>query len=180
MKLFLRDLNSDLCDAWRVAFLGVADVEIEPGDIFRSPVDAVVSPANSFGWMTGGIDAHLVRVLGNEMHMDVRQQIADLRPFGELLVGSAVVVPVQDSPLANFVIAAPTMRTPGPTTQLACFLSTRAAIYTALAMPESIQTVAMPGMGTLTGQVPPAMAAQAMRQGYDDAYAAWGRQARGA
>jgi O-acetyl-ADP-ribose deacetylase (regulator of RNase III) len=173
MRLFLRDINTHLCDAWRVAFAGASDVEIEPGDIFRSPVDAVVSPANSFGWMTGGIDAHYVRVLGEEMHMDVRQQISDLQPFGELLVGSAIVVPVQDSTCTNFVISAPTMRLPGPTTQLACFLSTRAAIYTALAMSESIKTVAMPGMGTLTGQVPPAMAAQAMRQGYDDAYAAW-------
>jgi len=175
MRLFLRDINADLCEAWRTSFADVVDVEIEHGDIFRSPVDAVVSPANSFGYMTGGIDAHLVRVLGNEMHMDIRQQVA-LQPFGELLVGNAIVVPVQDSTMSNFVIAAPTMRTPGPTTQLACFLSTRAAIYAALAMSESIRTVAMPGMGTLTGQVPPAMAAQAMRQGYDDAYATWHKQ----
>lgn len=177
MKLFLRDLNPALCNEWRRAFAGLDDVTIEPGDIFRTPVAAIVSPANSFGWMTGGIDAHLARTLGQEMQEDLRQQIMELTPFPELLVGQALIVPVQDSTLCRCLISAPTMRTPGPTTQLACFLSTRAAIYAALE--HGMESVAMPGMGTLTGMVPLHMAADAMRQGYDDAYTMWDRQEAG-
>lgn len=174
MKVFLRDINPALCNEWRRAFKDVADVEVEAGDIFHTPVDAVVSPANSFGWMTGGIDAYLAQRLGQEMQQDLRQQIMDLTPFPELLVGQAVIVPVQDSTLCRYLISAPTMRTPGPTTQLACFLSTRAAVY--IALEHNLTSIAMPGMGTLTGMVPLHMAADAMRQGYDDAYGMWTRQ----
>lgn len=170
MHLYLRDLNQDLCEQWEKVFSGVDEVTVECGDIFRTPVDAAVSPANSFGWMTGGIDGHYVRVLGTEVERRVRERIGD-QLFGELLVGQSIIVDVDGSPHCKHLIAAPTMRTPGPTTQLAVFLSTRAAVL--LALSQKLSSVAMPGMGTLTGMVPLDLAAQAMREGYDDALRFW-------
>ncbi len=170
MQLYLRDLNADLCNHWRRTFADVPDVHVEPGDIFRTPIDAVVSPANSFGWMTGGIDAHYVRTLGDDVERRVRERIGD-QIFRELLIGQAIIVDVDGSPLCKKLIAAPTMRTPGPTTQIAVFLSTRAAVI--LALSHHLDRVAMPGMGTLTGMVPLDLAAQAMREAYDDAVRFW-------
>lgn len=70
MQLHLRDLGRPLVEAWQEAFRGVPDVRISQGDIFSdapgiveagAPIDvradAIVSPADSFGFMDGGIDA---------------------------------------------------------------------------------------------------------------------------
>jgi O-acetyl-ADP-ribose deacetylase (regulator of RNase III) len=38
-----------------VYFKGVENVRISGGDIFELKADAIVSPANSFGYMDGGI-----------------------------------------------------------------------------------------------------------------------------
>ena len=40
-------------------------VEIVHGDIFSRPADALVSPANSFGFMDGGIDLAYSRRFGD-------------------------------------------------------------------------------------------------------------------
>ena len=56
----LIDRQKTLVDAWKNEFTGT-NFEISTGDIFSfKPVEgpgliALVSPANSFGWMDGGI-----------------------------------------------------------------------------------------------------------------------------
>lgn len=50
VKFFLRDRNPELADAWARYFKGVEEVEVSCGDIFDLQADAVVSPANSFGF----------------------------------------------------------------------------------------------------------------------------------
>jgi hypothetical protein len=70
IKIHLRDLGEPLIAAWRREFDGIDGVTVSLGDIFSDkpgaigpddPIDiradAVVSPANSFGFMDGGIDA---------------------------------------------------------------------------------------------------------------------------
>ncbi len=70
LEIHLRDLGKPLVDAWTREFAGVATVRVSCGDIFSTkpgrigpgdPIDvkadAIVSPANSFGFMDGGIDA---------------------------------------------------------------------------------------------------------------------------
>lgn len=166
MKLFLRDLAKPLCDAWLKEFAGVADVTVQHGDIFASLVDACVSPANSFGWMDGGIDAHYVKIMGPQVQSNVFEAVRHL-PFKELLIGQALVIPTRYADCPHMIMA-PTMRTPGPTTQMAVFLSTRAAL--SRAKRRGFKTLAMPGMGTLTGRVPPDMAAYAMREAYKEVF----------
>ena len=66
-------------------------VEIHHGSILDVCCDAVVSPANSFGFMDGGMDAVYRRYFGAEIQERVQQVIRE-RPHGELVVGSADVV----------------------------------------------------------------------------------------
>ena len=99
LHLHLRDLSHTLVTAWREAFREVPEVEISHGDIFSTRpgivrpgdgidvrADAVVSPANSFGFMDGGIDAVLTHQLGPQVQHDLRARLrADWG--GELPVG---------------------------------------------------------------------------------------------
>ena len=69
IEIHLRDLGKPLIEAWNREFAGIESVRTSCGDIFSTkpgqvnvddPIDvkadAIVSPANSFGFMDGGID----------------------------------------------------------------------------------------------------------------------------
>jgi hypothetical protein len=68
LEIHLRDLGRPVVDAWNREFAGIPSVRVSCGDIFSTksgpiaandPIDvkadAIVSPANSFGFMDGGI-----------------------------------------------------------------------------------------------------------------------------
>ena len=75
VKLYLRDLNPDLVQAWNRQFGGTPDVETSCGDIFDVVCDAIVSPANSFGFMDGGIDLLYSRHFGWDLQRRLRERI---------------------------------------------------------------------------------------------------------
>ncbi len=56
LTIHLRDRNPAIADAWNRQFVGIPDVHVSCGPIFDVTADAVVSPANSYGFMDGGID----------------------------------------------------------------------------------------------------------------------------
>jgi hypothetical protein len=56
LRFRLRDTNGAVVDAWQRHFADCADVAVSAGDIFHEPADAIMSPANSFGFMDWGID----------------------------------------------------------------------------------------------------------------------------
>lgn len=73
--------------------------------------DALITPGNSYGDMTGGFDQAVVNVLGSYVQDLVHRRIAQAY-FGELNVGQADLVPLSPSyPFKNLVYA-PTMRVP--------------------------------------------------------------------
>jgi O-acetyl-ADP-ribose deacetylase (regulator of RNase III) len=93
------------------------------------------------------------------------QMIIRLQQFQELLVGSAIVVPTYHEQI-HFLIVAPTMRVPKIITDPAdVMLATRAAVRMALNF--RFEHIVMPGMGTGCGQMPPDIAARAMRAGIE-------------
>ena len=55
MNILLVYRDAELGEAWRTAFAGSAGVQIVPADITQLECDAIVSPANSFGFMDGGL-----------------------------------------------------------------------------------------------------------------------------
>lgn len=161
-KIVFRDRNPDVIRELYSAFPGwAADVM----DIFGAPCSGVISPANSFGWMDGGIDAvYLAR--WPSAAPTLKAKVAAL-PFRELLVGQALLVETGDTACPH-LIAAPTMRAPGATTFMSVFLAARAAFFVSLSLPG---VVASPGLGTGTGHLHPKDAARAMRLGYEEAVA---------
>jgi hypothetical protein len=57
VKLILTAAEESLAEAW-ATFCGDLDfVSVHHGSILDVECDAVVSPANSFGFMDGGVDA---------------------------------------------------------------------------------------------------------------------------
>jgi len=76
---------------------------------------AWVSPANSFGWMDGGVDWTIRQAYdqaGCDITALVQTAIRD-QAEGELPVGQALVVPTPNTPYTHLIVA-PTMRTPRP------------------------------------------------------------------
>lgn len=88
MKLILCAVDRRLDEAWHKACDGLDSVSFHFGSILDTGADAVVSPANSFGFMDGGLDALYLKHFPGDIQMRVRRQIFD-RHAGELPVGTA-------------------------------------------------------------------------------------------
>jgi len=167
MKLHLRDRNPDLVDAWRRELSGVANVEVSCGDIFEVAADAVVSPANSFGFMDGGIDLVYSRRFGWDLQERL-QALLRAEHAGELPVGQAVIVETLASDIP-WLVSAPTMRVPADISgTVNAYLALRAALLVVRrhALEPRIETVLCPGLGTAVGRMPPARAARQMAQAW--------------
>lgn len=114
------------------------------------PVDALVSPANSFGFMDGGLDAQYTRHFGKHLQENLQTVIKE-QYDGQLLVGQAITIPTSEekysffrfahekirrgaryskkSDAALFMICAPTMIIPQDIANtINVYLATRAVI----------------------------------------------------
>ena len=167
MNLVLCCIDDSLADAWRHDFENVPDVRIITGDICEVDCDAIVSPANSFGFMDGGLDRALSEHFGWDLERRVQDLIAQ-RPMRELLVGEALVIATEDSRIP-WLICAPTMRVPMRIrTTVNAYLAMKAILTAARTHNEEIpiQTIAVPGLGTGVGQLAPNLASAQMAQAY--------------
>jgi O-acetyl-ADP-ribose deacetylase (regulator of RNase III) len=179
MKVILAAVEHDLADAWETHCGDLADVTVHGGSILDVSCDAVVSPANSFGFMDGGIDL----LYADHFGWGVQDRLQDLirsRHHGELLVGSAEIVETCN-PRHPFLIAAPTMRVPMILRDTVNpYLAARAALLlirhgTVLAgafagqpVASVVSTVAFPGLGTGVGRVEPKTCARQMRAAIEE------------
>lgn len=164
LELRLIDMQPALCEAWRREFQGL-DVAVNEGDLFASCGDAVVSPANCTGVMDGGLDEALRDFFGPTIEEVVRRMIHEAYQ-GELPVGHAIAVPTTH-PQFPFLIASPTMRTPGDVSRtINAYLSMTALLRVALQHPD-ISSVVVPGLCSASGRMPPALVARQMRAAYE-------------
>jgi O-acetyl-ADP-ribose deacetylase (regulator of RNase III) len=171
LRLSLCDTNANMTDAWLEAFFGVEAVEILQGDLMETSADAVVSPANSFGDMGGGVDKRIDDHYRGAAQEAVIACIAQ-EFLGELPVGMALIVPIPKG-RPPFVIAAPTMRVPQNVADtLNAYLAMRAVLVTLAGHNTQhaapIRTVAVPGLCTGVGGMPCTVAARQMRAAYDN------------
>jgi len=175
MNLVFVDLQQDIVSAWEEHFQDCPQVTVQSGSIFEVDCDAIVSPANSFGYMDGGLDMLISQFFGWHVQERLQDAIRN-KHHGELLVGAAEVV-TTDNTSIPFVISAPTMRVPMILRDtITVYLATRAVILLVLhghfpdgrAVSEDVSTVAMPGMGTGVGRVSPNTCARQMRAAVDD------------
>lgn len=128
---------------------------IKQGSIVNEIVDAIVNPANSFGYMGGGV-AKVLKEVGGDI---IEEEAIHLGPTP---IGEACITTAGDLP-AGFIIHAPTMQNPGEKTDSN---KIKDSLYAALEMAEghNYGKIAIPGMGTGVGEVPFEEAAEAMMQ----------------
>jgi O-acetyl-ADP-ribose deacetylase (regulator of RNase III) len=162
MRIRLVDHHMAMVRAWERAFEGADDVEISEADYFAHPADAMVSPANSFGIMDGGLDLSIRNVLGFTVQKTAQRAIVE-RHHGELPVGSAEIVSTGDTRWPLLVVA-PTMRVPESVAHtLNAYLAFRAVLIACARHASPIASLVCCGLGTGIGGMEPARCAAQMR-----------------
>lgn len=168
IKIILADLSPKLIAAWQEFFSEEESVQILEADITTIECDAVVSPANSFGFMDGGLDYALSVRFGWDLEKKLQQRIKDL-PEGELLIGQALLMETGDAKVP-YLISAPTMRIPtnfNIDTSVNAYLAMKAILIMAQ-KEEKILSVAVPGLCTGVGRMQSMIAARQMFQAYKE------------
>jgi O-acetyl-ADP-ribose deacetylase (regulator of RNase III) len=166
MRLHLVDVRADLVAAWRDAFSEFPEVAIRLGDILSLASNTIVSPANSHGFMDGGIDQQYVSFFGPALQRRVHEAVR-ARPEGLLPVGASALVET-GHPRVPFLVLAPTMEMPEAVPAAHAYRALRATLRLVGADPAVGRDVFCPGLGTLTGRIPPADAAVEMASAYRD------------
>jgi O-acetyl-ADP-ribose deacetylase (regulator of RNase III) len=165
MLVELWDVNPAVVLAWTKTFSELEHVRIGSGNILKAKIDAIVSPANSFGYMDGGIDLTYRNLFGLVIEGRVQQVIRE-QFDGELPVGSAFAVPTGHSKITRLIVA-PTMRTPRIIVETDnVYRATKAAFSCALAVDPPISRLGLPGMGTGVGCMDPSVSAEQMLQAF--------------
>ena len=176
MQIILTAVDDALASAWERHCGGLPGVRIHRGSILDVDCDAVVSPANSFGFMDGGIDSSYLKYFGSELQDRLQAAIAS-HHHGELLVGAAEIVETRNASIP-FLIAAPTMRVPMVLgDSVAPYLAARAVFllvkhgrFQNEPLSGKVNSIAFPGLGTGIGQVGPNTCANQMRAALEEVW----------
>lgn len=178
-ELVLCALDDAMAQAWRtVVSADRARIRVHRGSVLDIEAHAVVSPANSLGWMRGGIDAIYAQAFPG-VEQRVRNAVLSYHG-GELPVGQAVAVPTGES-LPAWLLSAPTMRRPGerlPPDTVHPYLAARAVfelwrdreLETGRPASAEVDVIAMPGLGTGVGGVDPANCARQVAAAWDEVF----------
>lgn len=170
LKLILVDPLPELCQAWKKQFKNLPNVKVVNDRFENLPeFDCMVSAANSFGLMDGGVDLAIVGFFGIEL-MDRVQQHILTEYLGEQPVGTSFILET-GHPKHPFLAHTPTMRVPLTITRTDNIYSAMWAMLLAVhrhnrQTQQKIKLVACPGLGTATGRVPVDEAARQMALAY--------------
>lgn len=183
-NLVLVDLQGELCQEFEKSFAGVEGVTVKHGQFEDVDFDCIVSAANSFGLMDGGVDGAITGYFGKQMMDRVQQHIIN-KYHGEQPIGTSFIIRGEEEWLLDgnnkYVAHTPTMRIP-------MRISNTDNVYQAMrsmliAVKEfnevcddpntpkylnRINTVACTGLGTFCGEMPYYRAANQMRLAYDN------------
>ncbi len=170
MKVILTAMDEPMALAWTAHCGDIEDVIVKHGSILDVECDAVVSPANSFGFMDGGVDLAYRERFGSGVQERLQAAIRERRR-GELLVGAAEIVETGDAAIP-YLVAAPTMRVPMIVREsVNPYLAARAALYLVLhetlptgpnaghPVADHVTTIGFPGLGTGVGGISPSVCA---------------------
>ena len=189
-KLILSAINEDLFEAFKKYFAKLPEVEVVFKPFEQTEFDCVVSAANSFGLMDGGVDQCITDYFGIQMMKRVQQNVLT-EYYGEQPVGTSMIVRgnadfkfEKDSAgkiklLKNkYVAHTPTMRIPMDINKTSYVYSAMKAMLIAVEKHNNqvydfnkhniehqdtrIDVVVCPGLGTNAGRVPAEEAAKMM------------------
>lgn len=170
VKLILCDTNGKMCDAFKEQFANDPDVTVTNRSFTEVEYfDAIVSPANSFGLMDGGIDWFITDYFGKQLMTRVQEKII-CDYLGEQPVGSAFVIETGNE-MHPYLVHSPTMRVPKSVkgTDIA-YVSTHAALIAVnrhnRENKNKIEILLMCGMGTGCGEMDYNIAASQMARAW--------------
>ncbi|CAM3678451.1 macro domain-containing protein [Kibdelosporangium persicum] len=177
-ELVLCAVEQPLAHAWEEAARQRHGIRVHHGSVLDVGAQAVVSPANSYGWMRGGVDAVYAQAFPN-IEQTVRSAVLAFHG-GELPVGEALIVPT-GRPVPAWLISSPTMREPGeqlPADTVHPYLAARGAfrlwrdglLDEGVLIRDVIRTIAMPGLGTGIGGVAPETCARQVMAAWDEVF----------
>jgi O-acetyl-ADP-ribose deacetylase (regulator of RNase III) len=185
-KLIVSAINTSLHQEFLKAFEGFPEVEVVFNRFEDTNFDCVVSAANSFGLMDGGVDQCITDYFGLQMMRRVQSRI--IQEFaGEQPVGTSIIVRGLNFDMIGsetrfdrmkFVAHTPTMRVPRDVNgsdhaykaMKAALLAVKAHNHIVDTSPQGvgpthlvrINSVVTPGLATLAGRVPHDVAAKQM------------------
>jgi len=169
-RIFLIDRSAYLVAEWKRAFSDFPEVQPLAGDYFQRHADAMVSPANSFGIMDGGLDLAIRDQLGYTVQGKIQRVILE-KYHGELPIGCAEIVETNDGRW-KYMIAAPTMRIPESVAfTINAYLAFRAVLvavenFNQQRGKRQIDSLVAPGLATGVGAMSAPKCAGQMRMAY--------------
>lgn len=165
LKITFCDNNPDVINSLKSFFSEEASVNLITGDILEYAQGTLLSPANSSGFMDGGVDLDYVNFFGLQLQEKVLDAVR-AREEGHLPVGAAVLVETGHVRIPRLIIA-PTMSEPKVIPAYNIFRSFRAALkaYIKYGLKGDIYS---PGFGTGVGGVDPEEAAKMIFQAYEN------------
>jgi O-acetyl-ADP-ribose deacetylase (regulator of RNase III) len=181
-NLVLVDLQGDLCQEFERHFNGLDKVSVHHGSFTEVDFDCMVSAANSFGLMDGGVDGAITMHFGEQLQNRVQEHIIK-QYHGEQPVGTSFIINANEEIVEGqnkYVAHTPTMRIPMDIRHTEnVYQAMRAMLIEVHKFNNEldfgfegplnrINTVACTGLGTFCGRVPSASAAKQMRLAYDN------------
>jgi O-acetyl-ADP-ribose deacetylase (regulator of RNase III) len=140
------------------------DIKFSVSDIRKIDAEIFVSPANSYGEMTGGIDK-----IYTKMFPGIQKKVMDsIKIYGfnsKLSVGSSILVPITEY---RSLICAPTMESPSDIRDKP--ENVYKAMIAILAISPANSIVAIPGLGTGCGNLTGAESAMQIKRAIEDWY----------
>jgi len=168
--IYLIDSNSSLVGEWVSEFREYPPVIPLDEDYFCKPADCIVSPANSFGYMDGGLDRAILYELGDHIQTLVQNSIEE-KFHGELPVGSSLIIETNSSKWPHLACA-PTMRVPSDVSgTLNAYLAFKAIlseiVFINKATPNTIKSLVCCGLATGIGGLNVSLCAKQMKYAYE-------------
>ena len=177
-KLILSAIQPDLYEAFKKHFAQFPQVEVVFKPFEQVEFDCVVSAANSFGLMDGGVDQCITDYFGIQMMKRVHQAVIK-EYYGEQPVGTSMIVRgnerIEPGKKNKYVAHTPTMRIPMDVSKTHYVYSAMKAMLIAVEKHNQnyfenggnsddtkIDIVICPGLGTNAGRVPAEEAAKMM------------------
>lgn len=170
-KLILVAPAVELYEAFCESFEHLPNVEVVHNYFeWLTEFDCLVSPANSFGMMDGGMDAAITKFFGVDLEWKVKSQILETY-LGEQPIGTSMIVET-GHPQHPYLAHTPTMRVPMIIKGTDIPYSAMWAMLLAVRQHNQqshrpIESIACPGLGTGIGRVPYHEAARQMAVAYD-------------
>ena len=167
MKIYFLDKSKGKMSFMKRYFQGEKDVEFICEDLETflntTPVECVVSPANSFGIMDGGYDFYITKYFGEQLQRRVQEYI--IKHYnGEQPIGTSFYIKANNK--GQSLIHTPTMQTPRAIKdKLVIYQCMRSTLM--CAKQHKVKSIVIPLFGCGTGSVHPQIVAEMMGKAYD-------------